>query len=202
MLRTVEDANLFKFFSILVFFFNFSLKRSTPFVHRRAVKPFAVEQALFAVNTGTVCTGRWGLFSVRSLQQATLSAERLHSTLQPLERLRGEPCTGCVWINTSCLICRTITRSTDRTISLAFSHRPALRVCLFLDVTFLHMILDLQLRPDSLFIFSKLDFCLLSLVSFFLLYFARGDEKNFTKWRLIRRETYRETILKVTFILT
>lgn len=56
MLRTVEDANLFEFFSII--FLNFSLKRSAPFVHRRAVKPFAVEQALFAVNTGTVCTGR------------------------------------------------------------------------------------------------------------------------------------------------
>lgn len=60
MLRAVEDANLFKFFSSLFYFIflNFNLKRSTPFVHRRAVKPFAVEQALFAVNTGTVCTGR------------------------------------------------------------------------------------------------------------------------------------------------
>lgn len=68
------------------------------------------------------------------------------------------------------------------------------------------MILDLQLRPDSLFIFSKLYLCLLSLVSFFLLYFACGDEKNCIKWcsnkqlkkpdafmHLIRWETYRET---------
>lgn len=31
------------------------------------VLPLAVEEALFAVNTGTVCTARWGLFSVRTL---------------------------------------------------------------------------------------------------------------------------------------
>lgn len=92
----IKDANLsFFFFEYLIFYL--ILKHLTPFVDIRAVKPFAVEQAVFAnlccKHRRTVCVVSGGLRSVTSLQSATLSVERLHLNLQPPEPLRGQPWT-------------------------------------------------------------------------------------------------------------